>query len=246
VRDDCNRRFRTGYSSLSYLKRFSVDRIKIDRAFIREIGVEEESEALTRAVIGLAGALKSDVIAEDVELDAHRRFLIAQGCTAFSIDRRLPATRSPNCCSNPATRFGPGNGRVRWRHRRGDADYRRLPPTADKRRESEPVRLAQFSGCFYPLTGGRNVKTCGDNKENAGDRPHIDRRSDADPACLMRRVSMECPEKAGNWQHQQEQSRPIEKRFDHRFLVRFRLHACLHEEWHCDIASHSSHFANTW
>ncbi|MGF6722161.1 diguanylate cyclase (GGDEF)-like protein/PAS domain S-box-containing protein [Paraburkholderia sp. GAS41] len=73
--------FGTGYSSLSYLKRFSVDRIKIDRAFVREIGRDEEFEALTLAVIGIAKALKFDVLAEGVELDAHRHFLVQHGCT---------------------------------------------------------------------------------------------------------------------------------------------------------------------
>lgn len=73
--------FGTGYSSLSYLKRFSVDRIKIDRAFVRDIGKDGEFEALTLAVIGIAKALKFDVLAEGVELDVHRRFLIEHGCT---------------------------------------------------------------------------------------------------------------------------------------------------------------------
>jgi diguanylate cyclase (GGDEF)-like protein/PAS domain S-box-containing protein len=73
--------FGTGYSSLSYLKRFSVDRIKIDRAFVRDIGTDGEFEALTLAVIGIAKALKFDVLAEGVELDVHRRFLIEHGCT---------------------------------------------------------------------------------------------------------------------------------------------------------------------
>ncbi|RFU49087.1 bifunctional diguanylate cyclase/phosphodiesterase [Paraburkholderia sp. DHOC27] len=72
--------FGTGYSSLSYLKRFSVDRIKIDRAFVRDIGSDEEFEALTLAVIGIAKALKFDVLAEGVELDVHRQFLIAHDC----------------------------------------------------------------------------------------------------------------------------------------------------------------------
>jgi diguanylate cyclase (GGDEF)-like protein len=72
--------FGTGYSSLSYLKRFSIDRIKIDRAFVQEIGRDSEYEALTLAVIAIAGALKFDVIAEGVENDAHRGFLIKHGC----------------------------------------------------------------------------------------------------------------------------------------------------------------------
>jgi diguanylate cyclase (GGDEF)-like protein/PAS domain S-box-containing protein len=74
--------FGTGYSSLSYLKRFSVDRIKIDRAFVREIGRDGEYEALALAVIGIANALKFEVLAEGVELDAHRAFLLKHGCTA--------------------------------------------------------------------------------------------------------------------------------------------------------------------
>jgi diguanylate cyclase (GGDEF)-like protein/PAS domain S-box-containing protein len=74
--------FGTGYSSLSYLKRFSVDRIKIDRAFVRDIGSGDEYEALTLAVIAIANALKFDVLAEGVELEAQKRFLIEHGCTA--------------------------------------------------------------------------------------------------------------------------------------------------------------------
>lgn len=72
--------FGTGYSSLSYLKRFGIDRIKIDRAFIQEIGRDNEYEALTLAVIAIARALKFDVVAEGVELDIHRRFLVEHGC----------------------------------------------------------------------------------------------------------------------------------------------------------------------
>lgn len=74
--------FGTGYSSLSYLKKFSVDRIKIDRAFVREVGMDEGSEALALAVIGIANALKFEVLAEGVEQDVHRSFLVSHGCTA--------------------------------------------------------------------------------------------------------------------------------------------------------------------
>ncbi|WP_109478176.1 GGDEF and EAL domain-containing protein [Paraburkholderia sp. C35] len=72
--------FGTGYSSLSYLTCFSVDRIKIDRAFVREIGLNEESEALARAIISIAHSLKFEVLAEGVESEAHREFLIENGC----------------------------------------------------------------------------------------------------------------------------------------------------------------------
>jgi EAL domain-containing protein (putative c-di-GMP-specific phosphodiesterase class I) len=63
--------FGMGYSSLSYLKRFSIDRIKIDRAFVQQIGRDADYEALTLAVIAIANALKFDVIAKGVELDIH-------------------------------------------------------------------------------------------------------------------------------------------------------------------------------
>jgi diguanylate cyclase (GGDEF)-like protein/PAS domain S-box-containing protein len=73
--------FGTGYSSLSYLQRFSVDRIKIDKVFVQEIGRGTEYEALTLAVIAIAEALKFDVIAEGVETDVQRGFLVEHGCS---------------------------------------------------------------------------------------------------------------------------------------------------------------------
>jgi diguanylate cyclase (GGDEF)-like protein len=72
--------FGTGYSSLSYLKRFSIDRIKIDRVFVQQIGVDSDYEALTVAIIAIANALKFDVIAEGVEREAQKNFLVGQGC----------------------------------------------------------------------------------------------------------------------------------------------------------------------
>ncbi|EEA03575.1 diguanylate cyclase/phosphodiesterase [Burkholderia sp. H160] len=73
--------FGTGYSSLSYLKRFSVDRIKIDRAFVCEIGRDTELEALSLAIIAIAETLSFDLVAEGVELDVQREFLVRHGCT---------------------------------------------------------------------------------------------------------------------------------------------------------------------
>ncbi|WP_178392143.1 bifunctional diguanylate cyclase/phosphodiesterase [Burkholderia sp. SRS-W-2-2016] len=73
--------FGTGYSSLSYLKRFSVDRIKIDRAFVCEIGKDSELEALSLAIIAIAETLSFDVVAEGVELEAQREFLVRHGCS---------------------------------------------------------------------------------------------------------------------------------------------------------------------
>ena len=80
--------FGTGYSSLSYLKRFSIDRIKIDRTFVSEIGKDAEFGALTLAVIAIADALNFDVIAEGAELNVHCDFLVSHPRRRFDRVRR--------------------------------------------------------------------------------------------------------------------------------------------------------------
>jgi diguanylate cyclase (GGDEF)-like protein len=72
--------FGTGYSSLSYLRRFPVDKIKIDRSFVTQLGVRRESDAIVKAIVELADALDMKVIAEGVETPDQLARLITAGC----------------------------------------------------------------------------------------------------------------------------------------------------------------------
>jgi len=72
--------FGTGYSSLSYLKRFPVDKLKIDQSFIRECHNNDEDKALVKTIVSLGKNLGLSLIAEGVELEEHMRFLQDIGC----------------------------------------------------------------------------------------------------------------------------------------------------------------------
>ncbi|WP_458734877.1 EAL domain-containing protein [Zobellella taiwanensis] len=72
--------FGTGYSSMSYLKRFSVDKLKIDKSFIDELNDNEEDRAIVSAIIQMARSLGMKTIAEGVELAAQAERLRALGC----------------------------------------------------------------------------------------------------------------------------------------------------------------------
>ncbi|WP_050422665.1 sensor domain-containing protein [Bradyrhizobium tropiciagri] len=85
--------FGSGYSSLSYLQAFPFDKIKIDRAFVINLGRNPQSAAIVRAVIDLGHGLEMSIVAEGVETEAQLGFLAEEGCDAvqgYLIGRPAP------------------------------------------------------------------------------------------------------------------------------------------------------------
>ncbi|MEL7374790.1 MAG: EAL domain-containing protein, partial [Pseudomonadota bacterium] len=86
--------FGTGYSSLAYLRRFQLDTVKIDRAFISDITTSDEDQSICAAIIAMAHGLNLSVVAEGVETEAQLKCLARLGCDevqGFLLGKPVPA-----------------------------------------------------------------------------------------------------------------------------------------------------------
>ena len=86
--------FGTGHSSLAYLRQFPFDKIKVDRSFIQDAGTSEEANAIVRAILDLGKALNLEIVAEGVETEMQKAFLLSEGCPevqGFLYSRPLPS-----------------------------------------------------------------------------------------------------------------------------------------------------------
>jgi len=104
--------FGTGYSSLSYLTRFPIDKIKIDRSFVRDLATDAADAAIINAIISMAHSLDIRVVAEGVENDEQLRYLQDRGCDqvqGFHYSRAVPAGDFPGLLAGIESRGGLGS-----------------------------------------------------------------------------------------------------------------------------------------
>ena len=101
--------FGSGYSSLSYLQSFPFDKIKIDGSFIGNLGRTTQSAAIIRAVVGLGRGLQTPIIAEGVETEEQRAFLVRESCDeiqGYLLGFPRPIADYAETVGRPKVKFG--------------------------------------------------------------------------------------------------------------------------------------------
>jgi len=107
--------FGTGYSSLNHLKQFPVDRLKIDRSFVRDVVTDWDDAAISSAVINLGHNLNLKIVAEGVESEPQLSFLLSQGCDeaqGFYFSKPIPEPELREFIRENLAKAGSSDGRV--------------------------------------------------------------------------------------------------------------------------------------
>ncbi len=101
--------FGTGYSSLAYLKRFPIQKLKIDRSFINDVHTDQNDASIAKSIIGLAHNMMLNVVAEGVENDEQANWLRKRGCDqaqGYLFSQPIPAEKLERFFENGIPSFG--------------------------------------------------------------------------------------------------------------------------------------------
>jgi predicted signal transduction protein with EAL and GGDEF domain len=135
--------FGTGYSSLSYLQKFPVDRIKIDRSFVRNMGTAAEADAIVRAMVSLGSILGIRTLAEGIETEDQARCVAAARChegQGFLFSRPVPIGEVAAVMERLNRARASGRPPVA-RTPRLECDFQPGPEPSDRLPDSQPVDL---------------------------------------------------------------------------------------------------------